>query len=725
MSRIRWLSNQASHVGRVVRDRGWKVAIADRSGAVVAKSEQWVRSQAEVELLRAEVVRLNHRLGEMILWGVRAEDSITSVSTRLADINAASGEAFNDLRSTTAQTAAEISHLQTSLPETAHALHQRVDKLDRGAVALHHVITDWLWTANAPLRSHPLISVIMPTAFPERLGFLQSAVASVLGQSYANWELIVVDDGLAPFLDPAPSWWPNDPRVRLLRGRGLSEGDARNEAIAEARGEIVAFLDDDCRWFPWWLHAVARAFGEDPELGIVHGVRVIEGDPAGEPWTHAQALDGLTLHTANPADTNVMAHRLGLANTDWPALSSCADYDTVIRLRPYGSKFLPVPAATYAVSSPSRAWAQERAAINAENFRVVQSRARRARPLRIVAHNGLYPLLSETYIGDELEALRRNDIDVVLSRHQASVVPCSSRVDAPLFESLQEAIEHHDPDLVLMHWAGVGLANRQACAAAGVPYGIRVHSFDGHHTPQELIDPWCAGIWTFPHFGRDHHLAFVLDTLLLDAPPLHTGPRDRRIVSLSAGLPKKDFPTLIRAMSDTVGVTLDVIMATTNGHECLAATVRSLIDDAGVDASVKLDVSHETAQQLLRTAAVCVYTLDAQESVGQPRSVLEGALHGTPLVVPDEPSMRQLLGDTAHFFRRGDAGSLAAALAEATDKPHGLDARAALAERVRLRHADQHAHREWADSLTGAVVTWQRNARTDRVGTNLRWWWPN
>jgi glycosyltransferase involved in cell wall biosynthesis len=720
-TRLRWLRDQASHTSRVARDRGWKAALAERSGAVIVKSDQWVAARRDVELLRAEVVRLNHRLGEVIVSRDHADDSIIRLSEALAEVDAATGEALR----ASAETGAKVADLQTSVPAVANVLHKRVDQLDRGAATLQHLVTDWLWTANAPLRSYPLISVIMPTGFPERAGFLQSAIASVVAQSYPNWELIVLDDSPEPFLDPPPSWWPTDPRIRLLRGGGHSEGPVRNQGIAAARGEIAAFLDDDCRWFPWWLHAVARAFGEDPHLGVVHGVRVVEGDDGGEAWTYAQALDGLTLHTANPADTNVMAHRLGLAGTDWPSLTSCADYDTVIRLRPHGAKFLPVPAATYAVSSPSRAWAPERAAANATNFRAVQRRARVARPLRVVAHNALYPLLSETYIGDELEALRRHDIDLVLSRQEASAVPSASRVDAPLFESLQEAIEHHDPDLVLMHWADVGLANRQACAAAGVPYGIRLHSFDNGHSPHDLIDSWCAGIWTYPHYERSHHLAFTLDTLLIDVPTLHAGPRERVLLSLSAALPKKDFPTLLAAMKQHPDIALDVAVATTNGFEALPDTVRNLIADTGLDARVTVDVPHETAQQMLRTAGACVYTMAQDFPIGQPRSVLEAALHGTPLVVPDDPPMHHLLGDTAHFFRRGDAASLADAIAQAIEDPLPVDARAALAERVRIRHADVRAHEAWANSVTAAVVTWQRNSRTDRVGANLRWWWPN
>lgn len=138
-----------------------------------------------------------------------------------------------------------------------------------------------------------------------------------------------------------------------------------------------------------------------------------------------------------------------------------------------------------------------------------------------------------------------------------------------------------------------------------------------------------------------------------------------------------------------------------------------------------VDVPNDDAEHMLRMAAASVYSLAPGAPIGQPRSVLEAAVHGTPLVVPDEPAMHHLVGETAHFFRRGDSASLAAAIGGAMERPHSTDERHALAERVRRRHAATAVHEAWADSVTRAVVNWQRNARTDRTGVNLRWWWPN
>ncbi|MEO6124567.1 MAG: glycosyltransferase [Ilumatobacteraceae bacterium] len=741
--RIAWLGSQLGHTRQVVRDHGWKLAVSERIGAVAAKSPQW-RGQADrIEQLTIDRATVSSWISDLQIHERAHGEWLHNTNARHDELagHLQRFQMWTDQRFSSdvpaqiaalrdgflpAQIAAlrdEWLHTQAQRDEHIRSLQRQVDELRAGAHSLQHIVTDWMWSANAPLPGRPSISVIMTTAFPERIDYLRSAIDSILHQSYSEWELIVIDDAIEPFLQPAPHWWPTDERIRVIRGEGMCEGRSRNSGLAVATGDVVAYLDDDCRWFPWWLHAVARAFSSEPDIGIVHGIRVTEADPGGSTWSYAQTLDPLALHVGNPADTNVMAHRRLLPDGDWPDISSCADYDTVIRLVGTGARYLPVPAATYAVSSPTRAWAPERASINAANFRVVQQRARAKRPMRVVAHNGMYPLLSETYIGDELEVLRRRDIDVVLSRSEPASVETPSRIDVPVFESLTEAISAHDPDLVLAHWAGVGLDVRPTCAELGVPYGIRLHSFDGGMTAAQLIDEWCAGIWNFPHRQRDHHLQFLLDTLIVDPGPFSDQARERSVLALSAGLPKRDWNTLVSAVGSLPDLGFQIVMATTNGHETLPAEVRGLIKQADVNGLVSENVAYEQGQTLLRSAGVLVYSLAPQQHVGQPRSVVESAIAGTPLVVPDCAAMEALVGSTAHRYECGDAASLARAIEAAVDHPFSIDERHALSRRVVDRHSGEKTFDDWANSLTGAVVSWQRRHRTDREGINLRWWW--
>lgn len=92
----------------------------------------------------------------------------------------------------------------------------------------------------------PKVSVIIPTF--NRAHTLGRAIDSVLGQTYTDLELIVVDDGSSDGTAALIQDF-QDPRLRYLQQpRNLGVSAARNRGIAEARGEWLAFLDSDDLW---------------------------------------------------------------------------------------------------------------------------------------------------------------------------------------------------------------------------------------------------------------------------------------------------------------------------------------------------------------------------------------------------------------------------------------------------------------------------------------------
>src|SRR6476661_8300940 len=95
----------------------------------------------------------------------------------------------------------------------------------------------------------PMFSVIIPTY--GRSSLLAEAVASVLAQSFSDFECIVVDDA-----SPEAPTLPDDLRLRLIvREHNGGPPAARNTGIASATGAYVAFLDDDDVWRPDRLSA--------------------------------------------------------------------------------------------------------------------------------------------------------------------------------------------------------------------------------------------------------------------------------------------------------------------------------------------------------------------------------------------------------------------------------------------------------------------------------------
>jgi glycosyltransferase involved in cell wall biosynthesis len=112
-----------------------------------------------------------------------------------------------------------------------------------------------------------LVSVIIPTL--DRPKPLLRAIQSVLGQTYREFELIVIIDKASP--DPetlAALRTVTDPRLRFMANpRPGSAAGARNFGVDQAVGEWIAFLDDDDEWLPTKLERqLAFAAGRPPAL---------------------------------------------------------------------------------------------------------------------------------------------------------------------------------------------------------------------------------------------------------------------------------------------------------------------------------------------------------------------------------------------------------------------------------------------------------------------------
>jgi glycosyltransferase involved in cell wall biosynthesis len=116
----------------------------------------------------------------------------------------------------------------------------------------------------------PVVSVIMPAY--NAAAYLQASVQSVLRQTFAALELIVVDDGSADHTaDVAAALAAADPRVRVLRQSNAGPGPARNAAFRIARGRYFAFLDSDDEWDADFLSAHLAVLEERPDIDVLVG----------------------------------------------------------------------------------------------------------------------------------------------------------------------------------------------------------------------------------------------------------------------------------------------------------------------------------------------------------------------------------------------------------------------------------------------------------------------
>jgi len=123
----------------------------------------------------------------------------------------------------------------------------------------------------------PNVSIIMNVR--NGAATLRAALESAFAQSYRDWELIVWDDCSSDDSAAIVADF-NDPRVRyFLSPRDTSLGQARDLAMRQARGEWLAFLDQDDIWLPRKLE-LQVALSEPVEVGLVYG-RTVRFSPSG------------------------------------------------------------------------------------------------------------------------------------------------------------------------------------------------------------------------------------------------------------------------------------------------------------------------------------------------------------------------------------------------------------------------------------------------------------
>jgi glycosyltransferase involved in cell wall biosynthesis len=207
--------------------------------------------------------------------------------------------------------------------------------------------------------STPRFSVILPTR--NRVGKLARAIRSVEQQSVRDFELIVVDDGSGDGRDDGTGAYLERVRqkhtfqaisnFRVLRTTGgEGAGRARNLALESARGELIAFLDDDDLWLPDHLQQQGHRLDKNPQAGACAAAHIefdasgTEHQPDLEPLLqHAEPLLYLLtesyVHSMSVLTARRSAFdRIGLLDTQ---LQVCHDFDWCIRLVRFGLAMLP------------------------------------------------------------------------------------------------------------------------------------------------------------------------------------------------------------------------------------------------------------------------------------------------------------------------------------------------------------------------------------------------
>ena len=196
-------------------------------------------------------------------------------------------------------------------------------------------------------KNPPSVSVIIPTAHRNSAVILR-AISSVLNQSYPVFEIILVDDNTETSLSSEIKIaLKNIPQVRYIKNIG-SHGAcaARNVGISCAKGELIAFLDDDDEWLPEKIERQVKAFAKDVVLVYCNGWRIDNrcNPPLKKPYRKKKdffpsvSFESLLEKNHIGTTTQLLVRKNALEQIDGfdPRFLARQDYDLCLRLSRLG-----------------------------------------------------------------------------------------------------------------------------------------------------------------------------------------------------------------------------------------------------------------------------------------------------------------------------------------------------------------------------------------------------
>lgn len=192
---------------------------------------------------------------------------------------------------------------------------------------------------------NPKVSIVIPSY--KTADLIAACLDSVFAQTYSDFEAIVVNDGSPDTLELERVLAPYMSRIVYIKQENKRAAGARNNAIRQARGEFIAFLDSDDSWLPTHLASQMQLIAHDPALDLVYANALLVGDPAREPEfmekcpSQGQAtFQALIVEQCQIPISTVVARKQTLLKAGLfdETLPRCDDYDMWVRCAFSGAK---------------------------------------------------------------------------------------------------------------------------------------------------------------------------------------------------------------------------------------------------------------------------------------------------------------------------------------------------------------------------------------------------
>lgn len=150
-------------------------------------------------------------------------------------------------------------------------------------------------------------SVIIPTY--NRAALVMNAIRSVLQQRFADWEVIVVDDGSTDNTRDMVTAL-QDPRVKYIYQDHAERSAARNNGISHAQGKFICFLDSDDVYLPHHLESLHELILENKGIEgmyVTHVIRNEFGKIVNVPFEKAENFENAVCYLLNTRESIIPA----------------------------------------------------------------------------------------------------------------------------------------------------------------------------------------------------------------------------------------------------------------------------------------------------------------------------------------------------------------------------------------------------------------------------------
>lgn len=573
--------------------------------------------------------------------------------------------------------------------EKRSAIIPKLGTLERPAEQLDHRLRMRLLEEVGQIA--PSVSVIMPTWNRELS--IERALNSIFAQSLQPLEVLICDDGSTDnTIERVRELYAEElasGKIRIQENPHLGVSAARNTGLAEARGELVAYLDSDNAWRPDYLLLMSGLFCENDELMCAYGV--LQGHDEGDDisFRRADVFNRKRLIDGNFIDLNIFMHRHQLYRQYGgfdEEMRRLVDWDLIIRYtRCHEPAVLPYIGVDYYLDKKtlnnitfSESLEDNRRHVH---LKCLQERIRRGNePLRLGYVIWDFPALSQTFVMNELRWLVAAGVDVKvyfkIAPEKSAILDFEIAVEQVEDSiALAAALRRDRRNLCHSHFAypAVTLLSHAACVEAGVHYTFMPHAVDiFHHENRRRNEiakianhPLCLKVFVYGNYHRDFLVAAGVDAekiaYNMQAVDLERFRRERvylsgplknkdnpcRAVVLARFIEKKGIEYLIEAAAQLKG---EHLVFDLYGYGPLIESYRRRIKELGVNNIRFLGVVEgpEALARIYRDADMMLVPAVVAENGdmdGFPTVIMEAMAAGVPVITTDVSAIPDYITD--------------------------------------------------------------------------------